>query len=126
MAWDLRWNRILQKQDAYLRFELNAVQDSLRTPSRLKHWQQDSAGDGLCPLGCSVTGSLLHILCQCQKAIKEETQSRITWQHDSILFAIYKSVKDRIKEATESRVETEVEDFIGFKTNLGKFTTPRA
>ena len=26
----------------------------------------------------------------------------------------------------ESRVETEVEDFIGFKYNLGKFTAPRA
>ena len=39
--------------------------------------------------------------------------------------AIYKSVKDRIKEAMESRVETEVEDF-GFKSNLGKFTAPRA
>ena len=29
-----------------------------------------------------------------------------TWRHDSILLAIYKSVKDRIKEAMESRVET--------------------
>ena len=26
----------------------------------------------------------------------------------------------------ESRVETEVEDSIGFKSNLGKFTAPRA
>ena len=76
---DLRWNRILQKQDSYLRFALNAAQDSLPTPSRLEHWQQDSAGDGLCPLGYRVTGSLLHILCQCQNVIKEEEpQSRIT------------------------------------------------
>ena len=43
MALDLRWNQILQKQDPYLRFALNVVQDSLPTPSRLKHWQQDSA-----------------------------------------------------------------------------------
>ena len=70
VSLDLRWNRILQKQDSYLRFALNAAQDSLPTP-RLKNWQQDSAGEGLWPLGCSVTGSLLHILCQCQKAIKE-------------------------------------------------------
>ena len=69
---DLRWNHILQKQDSYLRFALNAVQDSFPTPSRLKHWQQDGAGDRLCPLGCTVTGSLLHILCQCQKAMPEE------------------------------------------------------
>ena len=39
LAWrnvvslDLRWNRILQKQDSSLRFVLNAVQDSLLTPS---------------------------------------------------------------------------------------------
>ena len=36
---DLRWNRILQKQDSYLRFALNAVQASLPNPARLKHWQ---------------------------------------------------------------------------------------
>ena len=42
------------------------------------------------------------------------------------LECIYKSVKDRIKEATESMVETEVEDSVGFKSNLGKFTAPRA
>ena len=40
--------------------------------------------------------------------------------------AIYKSVKDRIKEAMESRVEAQVEDSIGFKSSLGKFTAPRA
>ena len=50
----------------------------------------------------------------------------ITWRHDSILLAVYKSVKDRIKEAMESRVETEVEASVGFKSNLGKFTAPRA
>ena len=65
-----------------------------------------------------------YILCQCQKAIKKEPQSRITWQHDSILLAIYKGVKDRIKEAMESRVEAKVEHSTGFKSNLGKFTAP--
>ena len=54
--------------------------------------------------------SLLHILCLCQKASKEESQSRITWRDDSVLLAIYKSVKDQIKEAMESRVEAEAED----------------
>ena len=65
-------------------------------------------------------------MCQCQKAVKEEPQSRITWRHDSILLAIYKRVKGRNKEALGSRVQTEVEDSIGFKSNLGKFTAPRA
>ena len=37
MPLDLRWNRILQKQDSYVRFALNAVQDSVPTPSKLKH-----------------------------------------------------------------------------------------
>ena len=89
VSLDLRWNRILQKQDSYLRFALNAAEDSLPTPSRLKHWQQDSAGNGLCSLGCRVTGSLWHNLCQCQKSIKEVPQSLIAWRHDSILLAIY-------------------------------------
>ena len=40
VSLDLRWNQILQKQDSYLGFALNVVQDSLLTPSRLKHWQQ--------------------------------------------------------------------------------------
>ena len=68
----------------------------------------------------------MHILRQCQKAIKEEPQSRIICRHDSILLAIYNSIKDRIKEAMASRVETEVEDSIGVKSNQGKFTAPRA
>ena len=44
----------------------------------------------------------------------------------SCWLAIYKSVKDRIKEAMESRLETEVEDSIGFKFSLSKFTAPFA
>ena len=44
-----------------------------------------------------VTGSLLHILCQCLKVMKEEPQDRITWQHDSILLAVYEGVTDRNK-----------------------------
>ena len=43
VSLDLRWNRILQKQDSYA---LNAAQDSLPIPSRLKHWQQDMLAMG--------------------------------------------------------------------------------
>ena len=100
---DLRWNQILQKQETCLRFALNAVQDSFPTPRRLKHWQQYGTSD-ISPLGFRATGLLLQILCQCQKAVKEEPQSRITWRHDSIWVATCKGVKDQIKEATESRV----------------------
>ena len=37
MVVDLRWDQLLRKQNSYLRFVLNATQDSLPTPSRLKH-----------------------------------------------------------------------------------------
>ena len=120
MPSDRRWNQILQKKDTYLGFALNTVQDSLASPSRLTNWRQNSAGDVLCPLGCKVTGSLLHILCQCQKAIKEELQSLITWQHYSILLAMHKRVKYRIKEAMESRGEARMEDSIRFRSDLGR------
>ena len=107
----------------------NPNQGSVPIRSRFKHWQQDSTGDGLCPLKCRVTG-VLHVLCQCQKAMKEEPQSRITLQHDSIVLAIYKGVEDRIKEAVvssvEAQVETQVEDSIGVKSNLGTLTAARA
>lgn len=42
MAADLRWNHLLQQQDSYLKFVLNATQDSLPTPSRLKTWHQET------------------------------------------------------------------------------------
>ena len=99
MAADLRWNHLLQQQDSYLKFVLNGTQDSLPTPSRLNTWQQESAGDGRCPLGCKEKGTLKHILCGCWIALKEEPQSRITWRHDSILLAIFRGVMDRIQEA---------------------------
>merc|ERR1712167_469188 len=94
-----RWNHLLQQQDSYLKFVLNGTQDSLPTPSRLNTWQQESAGDGRCPLGCKEKGTLKHILCRCWIALKEEPQSRITWRHDSILLAIFRGVMDRIQEA---------------------------
>ena len=61
-----------------------------------------------------------YALCQCQTAMKEEPQSRITWCHGSVVLAIYKGVKDRIEEQMESRVEVRMEGSIGFKSNLGK------
>ena len=88
-AADLRWSHLLQQQDSYLSVVLNSTQDSLPTPSRLKCWAQQSAGDGRCPLGCREAGTLKHILCGCQRAIKEP-HSRITWRHDSVLLAIYR------------------------------------
>ena len=45
----------------------------------------------------------MHILCQCQ--LKEEPQSRITWRHDSVLFAIFRAilaVVNRFKDGQQS------------------------
>ena len=60
MMVDLRWDQLLRKQDSYLRFVLNATQDSLPTPSRLKHWNKSSGGDGKCPLCSCFVGTLKH------------------------------------------------------------------
>ena len=103
VAVDLRWNQLLQKQDSFLTFVLNATQDSLPTPSRLKCWQQESAGDGKCPLGCGRAGTLKHILCGCEKALDEKPQSRITWRHDSILLAWQRGVVNQVEVATKAR-----------------------
>ena len=94
---DLRWDQLLRKQDSYLRFVLNATQESLPTPSRLKHWNKSSGGDGKCPLCSRFVGTLKHILCGCPHAINEEPQSRITWRHDSILLAWKKAIEHQVE-----------------------------
>ena len=94
---DLRWDQLLRKQDSYLRFVLNATQDSLPTPSRLNYWSKSSAGDGKCPLCSRFVGSLKHILCRCPHAINEEPQSRITWRHDSILLAWKRPIQHQVE-----------------------------
>ena len=101
LAVDLRWQHVLHKQsDTWLRAVLNSTEDTLPTPSVLKCWRQASAGDGKCPLGCGMAGTLKHILCGC-KLTFEQGQHRITWRHDSILLAIYHSVQERIANTTE-------------------------
>lgn len=94
MQLDPRWHSLLAIQnDNMLKFRMLVTEDQFPTPSRLHAWGQ---GDGMCPLclqaGRRIRGSLLHILCNCQVAIKEEPQSRITWRHDSVLFAIFRAV----------------------------------
>ena len=111
---------MLRKQESFLKFVLNAIQDSCPTPSRLKCWSQASAGDGKCPLGCGKAGTLKHILCACVKAIKEAPQSRITWRHDSVLLAIYRGVMDAIEEAGKDEDVGVSAATVTFKTDSGK------
>ena len=75
--------------DNQLKFRLLATEDQFPTPSRLHAWGAKDC-DGMCPLGCQSKGSLRHILTMCQ--IGEEPQCRITWRHDSVLFAIFRAV----------------------------------
>ena len=101
LAVDTRWNTMMQKTDSYCKFYVNAVQDSLPTPSRLKTWK-DPNTDGKCPLGCRQAGTLKHILCACPRAHNEKPHNRIKWRHDSILLTIYNAVKERVGDAEKA------------------------
>jgi len=112
---DLRWNQLLKKTDSFMGFLLNATQDSLPTPNRLKHRGQSNASDGKCPLCFKVAGTLKHILCGCEKALEENPQSRITWRHDSILLTWKKGIEYQIK-VTAGRKTKRPADCIQFKS----------
>ena len=71
----LRWNQLSKKTDSFMTFLLNATQDSLPTPNRLKHWGQSNARGGKCPLCFEVAGTLKHILCGCEKALERKSKS---------------------------------------------------
>ena len=113
---------MLWKQESYLRFMVNAVQDSLPTPSELKSWAGNSGRDGLCPLGCREVDSFMRIICGCQSAVHKRPESRITWRYDSILLAICTCIVDRIQEVSESERKPQYEVPIGFKSTSSKFT----
>ena len=111
MQLDRRWHCLLAyESDASIRFRLCATEDMLPTPSNLKRWGQ---GDGMCPLGCKATGSLRHLLCGC--SLDEKPQSRITWRHDSVLFAIFRGVLAVVNRSKNSQSEE----------RLGRKSTPR-
>ena len=102
----------------------------LPTESVLKCWQQPGHS-GKCPLGCSASGSLQHILTQCR--LKEEPQSRIKWRHDSVLLAIFKAILSVLNRHKKSKQEGKqgkarvVQPPIVFKsTEATKYTAIRA
>ena len=124
MQVDKRWHSLLACQsDAQMRFRLCAIEDVLPTDSLLQLWGQ---GDGFCPLcshlGLMRKGSLQHILCGCEHCLKEKPQSRITWRHDSVLFAIFRSVLSVVSRFKKARAEgklkgsTETAGAISFKS----------
>ena len=128
LAVDLSWQHILHRySDSHFKFVLNSIENTLPTPDNLKRWGQSNACGGRCPLGCNQSGTLMHILCGCEIAHREKPQNRIAWRHDSILFASYHAVTDRIKKANEANPQSfnEVKTFqnplaaIGFKSDQG-------
>ena len=101
MQLDRRWHSLLAyESDSSIRFRMCATEDMLPTPSNLQRW---GSGDGMCPLGCKAKGSLRHILTTCQ--IGESPQCRITWRHDSVLFAIFRAVLRVVNRFKNSQAE---------------------
>ena len=65
MEQDRDWQKIImQKNDELWKFEMGALEDTLPTPSILKHWYgKDNGGlDGKCKVCNAAQGSLKHIL----------------------------------------------------------------
>ena len=106
---DMRWEALALTSESYLTYLLNSIEDTLPTPSVLKCCRQANEHGGKCLLGCGQAGSLKHILACCPKAHNETPQNRIKWRQDSVLLAIYKAVKTRIKKG-ESDSEVEVKE----------------
>ena len=97
MQVDSRWHQLLSSvTDSQLRFKMCATEDVLPTAGRLRCI---GVGDGRCPLGCNATGSLRHILCGCR--LEEKPQSRVTWRHDSVLYAFFKFLLTVVNQRKE-------------------------
>ena len=146
LAANVQWETLLRKSASYLKFVLNATQDSLPTPSRLRCWDEKRLVCPKCPLGCRESGTLKHILCSCRRAhnpSKDHTgrfHNRIKWRHDSILEVIEQAVLAQIaheknEREKQARVEKAaahvnplfVQGVIGMKSDKGtKFSAPRS
>ena len=97
MQVDSRWHQLLSTvMNSQLRFKNCATEDVLPTAGRLRCI---GVGNGRCPLGCNATGSLRHILCGCR--LEEKPQSRVTWRHDSVLFALFKFLLSVVNQRKE-------------------------
>ena len=143
----MKWSTLLHKDPSYIRFLLNATQDSLPTPSRLRCWDATRLVDGKCPLGCREAGTLKHILCSCRRAhnapeswpAQVKWPNRIKWRHDSVLQVIETAVLAQLEHEKARQAEVAAleaaethanplfsEGNIGMKSETGKkFSAPR-
>ena len=76
-------------------FMIRAGADCLPSPVNLCRWRIQS--DPSCPLCCSRTCTVNHILNYCPTA---PTQDRYTWRHDSVLAQIVEILKSQLPDGS--------------------------
>lgn len=91
---DLDWLKLLHGMtDSYLKWCLNACNNSLPTPDNLSRWSKTA----VC-IQCKCCGrhnpTLLHILNDCKAMLR---QGRYTWRHDCVLSVIFSSISNFCK-----------------------------
>ena len=92
MAQDKIWQAaIYDYNDTLFQWTIKAIEDQCPSPQVLKCWRLIENAN--CPV-CSAAGcSLKHILAGCKTALN---QNRYLWRHDSILLAIYQTVREAV------------------------------
>ena len=109
LAQERNWDKVIFDEDEDLfNWNLAATADVLPTNSVLKCWNTVSGEQAKCNLCHERLGSLRHILCGCQVALR---QGRQTWRHDSILLTIYKMLRElRNRGAAKQKSRTKTPD----------------
>ena len=92
---DRDWKAALNlESDVLWKFKLSATEDQLPTQTMLKRW--NCVKKDTCHVCGAAAGSLSHILSRCSRSLN---QGRYTWRHDSILLAIYETVREVVNRA---------------------------
>ena len=92
---DRDWKAALNlESDVLWKFKLSATEDQLPTQTMLKRWNY--VKKDTCHVCGAAAGSLSHILSRCSRSLN---QGRYTWRHDSILLAIYETVREVVNRA---------------------------
>ena len=101
MSSDITWNdMIYDLSESVLSFKLNAISNSLPSPSNLHRWGIKS--EGSCALCNNRRATASHILSHCPVAL---FQDRYTWRHDNVLIGIYKDFIGIIQNANKYNIK---------------------
>jgi hypothetical protein len=116
---DWSWNKLLYNcTDRFLKFLVNAPNNSLPTPDNLHRWSGCQLS-----VNCALCGNhrptLPHVLSGCYTALH---QGRYTWRHDCILQIIYQGIQSTVDGIRESRTAAPVRDrpYIQFVPKVGE------